>query len=130
VRDRLDDLGANTAVVMIAFTDRSNLAHYRSTNPLPFPVLLDPDRATYRSYGLGRGSLWRVWGWKATRRYLQIFREGGLHGLRRPTEDTLQLGGDFIVSPDGTLAWGFWGEGPDDRPSVEEIITQLQRIAT
>jgi len=130
VRDRLDDLGATTTVVMITFTDRDNLARYRSANPLPFPVLVDPDRATYHAYGLGRGSLWRVWGWKATRRYLEIFREDGLHGLRRPTEDTLQLGGDFIIAPDGALAWAFWGEGPDDRPGVDEIISQLRRIAT
>jgi len=48
-----------------------------------------------------------------------------LKGLRRPTEDTLQLGGDFIVGPDGTLIYGFWGEGPDDRPSVDDLIDAL-----
>jgi len=130
VSDRLDELGTVTTVAMITFTDTDNLARYQTANPIPFPVLVDPDRATYRAYGLGRGSVRRVWGWRATRRYLEIFREKGLHGLRRPTEDTLQLGGDFIIAPDGTLAWGFWGEGPDDRPSVDEIIAQLQRIAT
>ena len=128
--DHLEELGEATTVVMITFTDHDNLDDYRTSNALPFPILVDPDRATYRAYGLGRGSVRRVWGWKAARRYMEIFRQGGLRDLHRPTEDTLQLGGDFIVGPDGTLAWGFWSEGPDDRPSVDELIKQLDRIGS
>ncbi len=109
-------------MVLITFTDRSNLAAYQSRNALPFPLLIDADRASYRAYGLGRGSVARIWGWQAARRYLEIFRRNGLGGLRRPTEDSLQLGGDFVVAPDGTLAYGFWGQGPDDRPDVDDLI--------
>ncbi len=125
--DRLDELGESTAVVLVTFTDPDNLDNYRNTNPVPFPILIDPDRSAYRAYGLGRGSVRRVWGWRAARRYLEIIRNGGLRDLRRPTEDTLQLGGDFVVAPDGILAWGFWGEGPDDRPSVDDLITEVRR---
>ena len=64
----------------------------------------------------------RVWGRKAAKRYWEIFRSDGLVGLRRPTEDSLQLGGDFVVAANGTLAYGFWGDGPDDRPSVDELV--------
>jgi len=127
VSDRLDELGESTAVVLVTFTDPDNLDNYRNTNPVPFPILIDPDRSAYRAYGLGRGSVRRVWGWRAARRYLEIIRNGGLRDLRRPTEDTLQLGGDFVVAPDGILAWGFWGEGPDDRPSVDDLITEVRR---
>ena len=130
MRDRLDELGDKTTVVMVTFTDPKNLDGYLSAHDLPFPVLVDPDRSMYRAYGLDRGSVLRVWGWKAAKRYLEILRRGGWRELRKPTEDTLQLGGDFIVGPDGTLAWGFWGEGPDDRPSVDELITQLRDIPT
>ncbi len=126
--DRLEELGDNTSVVMITFTEPDNLDSYLGTNSVPFPILVDPDRSSYRAYGLGRGSVWRVWGWKTAKRYFEIFRQGGLRDLHRPTEDTLQLGGDFIVAPDGTLAWGFWGDGPDDRPSVDELITEIRRL--
>ncbi len=128
MRDRLDELGDSTEVALITFTDPANLDGYLAAHDLPFPVLVDPDRSTYRAYGLERGSVMRVWGWKAAKRYLEIFREGGLRELRRPTEDTLQLGGDFIVAPDGTLAWGFWGEGPDDRPSVDDLLDRLRMV--
>ena len=123
--DRLDDIGEATDVVLITFTDPSSLAAYSRTNDLPFPILIDPDRAAYQAFGLGRGTIARMYGWRAARRYLEIFRTDGVGGLRRPTEDTLQLGGDFIIGADGTLAYGFWGDGPDDRPSVDELIAAI-----
>ena len=27
-----------------------------------------------------------------------------------------------VIGPDGTLAYGYWSNGPDDRPPVEELI--------
>lgn len=126
MRDRLDELGATTRVALITFTDPVNLAEYGARNEVPFPILVDRDRTTYRSYGLGRGSIWRVWGWQAALGYLRVFRDHGVGGLRRPTEDTLQLGGDFVVGPDGTLVYGFWGAGPDDRPDVDELVCAVQ----
>ena len=68
----------------------------------------------------------RVWGWRMVLRYAEIIRADGFSGLRRPTEDTLQLGGDFLVDANGTLIYGFWGEGPDDRPEVDELIAALR----
>ena len=126
MRDRLVELGTTTRVVLITFTDPDNLVAYQQQNDLPFPVLVDADRSTYRAYGLGRGSVWRVWGTKAAKRYVEIFRTDGLSGLRKPTEDTLQLGGDFIVGPDGKITYIFQGDGPDDRPEVDDLIHALE----
>ena len=124
----MSDLGEDTVVVLITFTSRDHLDDYANAHDLPFPVLTDPDRTAYRTFGLGRGSIRRVWGVRAGRRYLDIFRTAGFEGLRRPIEDTLQLGGDFVVAPDGTLAWGFWGEGPDDRPTVDALIDAVAAV--
>lgn len=128
--DRIDELGTETNVVLITFTDPTNLDAYADTNELPFPILVDPDREGYRAYGLGRGSVARMYGRKALGRYLEIFRSDGLRGLRFPTEDTLQLGGDFVIDPAGNLSYGFWGSGPDDRPSVDELINAIADVAT
>lgn len=122
VRDRLDEFGDETTVVLVTFTERSDLARYAAGHQLPFPVVTDPERTAYRAYGLGRGSVARVWGWRALRRYVAILLEDGFAGLRRPTEDTLQLGGDFVIDPAGTLVYGYWGEGPDDRPTVAALL--------
>ena len=126
MRDRLEDLGTDTGVALVTFTDRANLDAYLATNQLPFPVLVDPDRAAYRAYGLGRGTVRRIWGWRAARRYLEIFRSDGFGGLARPTEDTRQLGGDFVIDRDGRLVYGFWSEGPDDRPAVDDLVAAVK----
>ncbi len=125
--ERLTDLGDDTAVVLVTFTTDDHLSEYQDRHGLPFPVLIDRDRQAYRAYGLGRGSVHRIWGLDSARRYLEIVREDGLSGLRRPTEDTRQLGGDFVIDAAGRLAWGFWGTGPADRPSVDQLVDALDR---
>lgn len=122
MRDRLDEFGTEVEVALITFAAADRLADYTSRTMLPYTVLRDPSRVSYRAYGLGRATLARVWGLRAGKRYLELFRENRLRGLGRPTDDTRQLGGDFVIAPDGTLAWGFWGQGPEDRPSVDDLV--------
>lgn len=124
---RLDELPSGTVVVLITFGDDERLAAYDDRSDYEFPILVDPDRSTYRSYGLGRGTLRRVWGWRMMRSYLGIFRSAGRRPIKGPTDDTLQLGGDFVIGPDGELAYGFWGEGPDDRPAVDDLIGAVRQ---
>lgn len=122
--DRLNELGSDTNVVLIMFGDKA-FDRY-DTSSIAYPVLRDLDRAVYRAYGLGRGSFLDVWGWATLKKYASIVRHGGRHRIESATEDTRQLAGDFVVAPDGTLAWGYWGAGPADRPTVDTIIAAVQ----
>ena len=126
--DRLEELGGDTEVALVTFTNHDQLIAYQRRNGLPLRILRDPDRVGYRAYGLGRGTVRRVWGWRVWVRYAQILRQSDAT-LTRATEDTLQLGGDFVIGPDGTLTYGFWGAGPDDRPSVDELIDAVRSTA-
>jgi hypothetical protein len=125
VRDRIEEFGDEAIVALVTFTDATSLRDYESRHDLGFLALRDPDRAGYRAFGLDRGSIGRVWGLRAARRYAQLIRRDGFGGLRRPTEDPLQLGGDFVIDTEGRLAWGFWSEGPDDRPAVGDLVTAV-----
>lgn len=122
MRDRLDEFAPNTDVVVVTFTEPERLHEYLGRNDLPFPVVIDPDRAAYRAFGLGRASIMRAWGVRSALASLRLIARGRWRDLRRPTEDTLQLGGDFVIGPDGTLVYGFWSQGPDDRPRIDELI--------
>ena len=53
----------------------------------------------------------------------RLLRQG--RRARLPTEDALQLGGDFVIGVDGALVWGHWSDGPDDRPAVDELIAAV-----
>ena len=133
MRDHLhqlaDSTGAVADVAVVTFTTHEFALRYRAHHDLPFPLLVDPDRLAYRAYGLERGSVGRVWGWRALKRYVQIIRTSGVENLRAPKEDTLQLGGDFVIDSAGRLAWGFWGDGPDDRPSVDALVAVVSRLS-
>ena len=125
VRDHRDELGSEVEIVVVAFTQIDNLERYAKVNDVAFQLLIDPERRVYQAYGLGRGTRRRVYGWRSARRYFQIYRDRGFADMHRATEDTLQLGGDFVIDAQGLLTYGFWGAGPDDRPAVTELIAAI-----
>jgi hypothetical protein len=87
-------------------------------------VLVDPTRAVYRAYGLGRGSVRKVWGPKTWWAYAKLIGRG--RHFQLPTEDTLQLGGDFVVGRDGRLVYVFRSDDPDDRPTVDDLLVAVR----
>jgi peroxiredoxin len=123
VSGRLAEFGG-AAVVLITFTRPRNLRAFRRRLALAYPVLADETRAVYRAYGLQRGSWWRVWGLKSVRAYSRLLRQG--RRLERPSADTLQLGGGFVVDRDGRLAYAYRSRGPDDRPSVDDLLDAVR----
>lgn len=112
--------------MLVTFTDPAQLAQYLRWSDIRYGAVIDPNRAVYRAYGLGRASFSRVWGLKNLRRYLQIMAGRSLTKIRKPTEDTRQLGGDFVIDREGKLVWGYWPEGPDDRPSVQQLVDAVR----
>ncbi|MCO4833441.1 MAG: hypothetical protein KC481_07250 [Acidimicrobiaceae bacterium] len=127
VSDRLADFGADVEIVVVTFTERSHLGTYLERYPSPLRFLLDPDRASYNTYGLGHASTPRIYGWSVLRRYVEILSRRGMQALRRPTEDIHQLGGDFVIDPDGVLRYARWSTSPADRPAVAALIAASHR---
>lgn len=124
MRDHLDDLG-DTAVAAVTFADTGRAAAHREHLDLPFPLLADPERAVYRRFGLDRAPLWRIYNPGTLRLYGQLLRRG--RRLRRPVEDTRQLGGDFVIDGTGRLAAAFRSRSPDDRPPIGELVAAVGR---
>ena len=125
---RLQDFGDDVDVTLIMFSDPDDIDTYQHTHRLPLTIVIDRDRAAYRSFGMGRGTWWRVWGLRSWRRYAQIVLRDGRSGIRRPVDDTLQLGGDVVVDRDGIVAWRHEGQGPDDRPSVDRLLEVVDAV--
>lgn len=124
-RERIDALGT---AVFVAFDSperlRDSLLHGLD---VPYPVLVDRDRSAYRAWGLGRGSVVRIWGdARVWLRYAAELARGAQ--LRRPGMDTLQFGGDFVVDPTATVAYSR-PQQRDDRPPVAELLRALEHAA-
>jgi hypothetical protein len=125
--DRLRAAGAAALFVVHDDAPRVRDVLLRDIDPVPFPVLVDRERRAYATWGLGRAPWWRVWldpnVWK---QYAALLRAG--NRLRGAGRDTLQLGGDFVVAADGTIAYSR-PQQRDDRPPVGELLSVIDRLA-
>lgn len=119
---RRDELGARP--LCITFAPPAVLAAFERELDVGIALYGDPERAVYRAFGFERGSLARVWlDPRVWLRYARLLGRG-----RRPAavqQDTLQLGGDAVIGSDGQLRWIYRSAGPEDRPSVDELIAAI-----
>jgi hypothetical protein len=85
--------------------------------------LADPSRVVYHAYGLGRNSIWRVYGPRILWQYALWWIQGKPIRLR---DDALQRGGNFVVGRDGHLTLAHTGRDQSDRPEPAEILAALR----
>lgn len=86
----------------------------------------DERRVAYRAYNLGRASWLRTLTPKALAPYVTLYlrRRGP-----RPAyggQDLRQMGGDFVVAPDGRVAFAYASHDPADRPNVDELLAAMR----
>lgn len=94
---------------------------------VPFPVLIDLERTSYASWGLTRARWAEVWlDPKMWRSYARLLVSG--ERVRGSGQDPLQLGGDFVIAPDQTVAYSR-PQQRDDRPPVGELLAVVRDLA-
>ncbi|CAA9580470.1 MAG: hypothetical protein AVDCRST_MAG88-3259 [uncultured Thermomicrobiales bacterium] len=143
----LDEIAALDArVVVVSFAPLSRLVrwvpHFREhflvpsyeglgMSPAdPFArtrFVADPLLAAYHAYGLGRNSALRVYGPGILLQYAR-WALGG-KSIKKPQEDPLQRGGDFVIGRDGHVTLAFVGRDQSERPAVTDLLAALRRGA-
>lgn len=120
VLEHRDRLAAR--VVVVSFARPASLAAYRDRFGLGDVLLLsDPERLAYAAFGFDRGSVARVWlDPRVWLRYAGLLARG--RRLEATDDDTLQLGGDVLVAPDGRVRWIYRSTGPEDRPTPAALL--------
>jgi len=117
----------NAHLTVVSFGSALGAHAWLAETGAPFTLLLDPDRAAYRAYGLEH-SLVRSWGPKVWLRYAQLLLAGrqwrGIQG------DSGQLGGDFIVDPAGIIRLAYRSHDPADRPPLRQLLAVLANRST
>ncbi len=125
-QEKLDALGATVLFVVHDEPERVRRGLLDGLD-VPFPVLVDTQRIAYRAWGLRRSSMAGVWlDPRVWLRYAVLLARG--ERLRRLGGDTLQLGGDFVVGPDGNVTYAR-PQRRDDRPSVIALVNELRATA-
>lgn len=116
-------------IACVSFAGPDLLAGYRSQLGREVLLLGDVERILYRALGFGHASTARVWlDPRVWRRYAELMRRG--RRLTRVRQDTLQLGGDIVLAPDGRIGWLYRSRGPEDRPTIAEIANVAATLAS
>jgi hypothetical protein len=130
VQARWPDFAATHAVVLgVAPSPLEVLRAYLTTTSWSFEIVCDPERIAYRRLSLARAR-WRDYlRPKVLFGYLKILFHGGR--VKRPSgqEDLHQLGGDFLFDRSLRLRQAWRSRDPIDRPSMDELLNALQRVA-
>ena len=132
VRDRWSRWAAIDAAALFVVFDEQDLVRRSmlaglEADALPFKVLVDRERAAYVRWGMGRAPWHTIWlDPDLYRAYWRLLRSG--ERLRSGGSDTLQLGGDFVIGPDGAVVLSR-PQRRDDRPAVGALLQAARTAA-
>ena len=117
------EINAHANVVTVSFGTEYWAQAWRQETRSPFPFLMDANRSAYQAYGL-ESSVLRSWSpanlWYYTKAALQKRETFGKRG------DPHQLGGDFIIDPQGVIRLAHPSREPTDRPTMDHILRVLR----
>jgi hypothetical protein len=120
--------GLGVRVAIITFQGGVFVNSYVDETHTDWPILIDESRSLYHAFGMERGRLWDTWGPPSWWVYIKLLARG--RRLRRVSGDTLQLGGDILIDPQGIVRLHHVGSGPADRPSVGQLLSVVRQSSS
>ena len=112
------------AVAVVGMGTPAQTTDFVNELRLPFPVLCDPSRDAYAAYGAIRMGISQMVNPKGAGAILGAVRNG--HGGGKVVGDAMQLGGVWVISPNGTVLLARPSAYMGDHPSAEEIIAVVR----
>lgn len=95
---------------------------------IPYPILLDPSKESYRRWCMGRTTLRETFlSPTLMSRYLGLLLKG--EPFLGFTPDMFQLGGDFVVDQGGRIAYAHPVRNHGDRAPFDSLIKAMERAA-
>jgi len=126
LRDALPEIRRRGAELIIVGNGQPQHAtDFRDTEHVESPLYVDPELRAYAAAGLKRG-LRSSLSPGVILRGLRAFREGKRQGATMG--DPWQQGGVFIIRPGNRVEFSYISEEAGDHPSVEAIISALDKV--
>lgn len=120
---------ADAGVLVVTMTRPEMLRLYLSGHPWTFPLVGDPERKAYQAIGLDRTSVWGLLNPRVILHYLSLMFRGWLIRMPKSGEDTMQLGGDFVIDRERRLLFAHRTRSPADRPRIPRVLEALRQPA-
>ena len=106
-------------IVAIFESPRDRLLETVARQSIPFPVIPDPERRLYRTYGVTPSLLGTVRGAFRVRALREAFRRG-FH-IGRADGAATQLPAEFLIGPDSVIERAYYGRDIGDHLPIDEI---------
>jgi hypothetical protein len=124
LRDRQDEIEAKGARVAAIGMGRPDMAaFFRDQFDIPFTLLVDHDKETYKALGIKKGTWFQISGPQNWPRFARAFLTG--KGIAKPEQDVLQLGGLAIVEPGGEISFIHRSEASSDNLPIDDLLERL-----
>jgi peroxiredoxin len=125
LRTRYDDIKAKGAeMVSIGMGWPAAAADFREQQDVPFPLIVDHTKETYRALEMKRGNIWEVAGPPVWLRFAKAFLSG--HGVQpMAKEDPLQMGGVIVADSGGEIVYRYVSSAASDNPPTDEVIAAI-----
>jgi AhpC/TSA antioxidant enzyme len=122
--ERYDEFRSKGADVVAIGMGRVDMAkHFADTRSIPFRLLVDHDRESYRALGLKVGSWMDAAGPKVWKRGITAFLGG--HPSALPKQDPKQMGGVMVVGRGGDVLYLHRAEESADNPPIDDVLAAL-----
>jgi peroxiredoxin len=122
----IDERGA--AAILVGQGSAGSAMAFTGPRRLRLDVLLDPERAAYRAFGLGAGDLGQLIGPAVAASWVRTHvrgeaRQGGMQG-----GSFTQMPGTFIVDRAGIVRFAHRDRHAADDPSIAELLRALEAL--
>ena len=123
-REKFNVLGVQ--IKIISFARPESLTEYQKHFQWKFDIYSDPERKLYHSFGMKQISALNVFHPRTLLKYAQYALEG--KKIEKTKEDIYQIGGDVLLDANGKVRYRFCSQRPDDRPSIETLLTEIKKF--
>jgi peroxiredoxin len=117
-KSRLEENGFSVVLVGLGTPDRAEA--FKEQFSLTLPIICDPEKKLYQTYGLGRA---RVTGMASPAfwlRGLKTLSRGYTPGM--PRDDVMQMPGVFLIDTSGSIRYAHYSKDPSDNPSIATLM--------
>jgi len=115
---QFEEIGFQVVLVGLGSPDRAEA--FKKQFSLSFPIICDPEKKLYQTYGLKRGSVARMASPVFLLKGLKTLSRGHLPGV--PRDDVMQMPGVFLIDTSGNIRYAHYSKDPSDNPSIETLL--------
>lgn len=117
---------AGAELVIVGSGNPAMAGYFAEDYGVTTPLYTDPSRDVYRAFGARRPTWAALLNPRLYWNALRVALRG--HWPGRPQGDLAQLGGVFIVLPDGKMPFAYRSSVAGDLPSPRRVIDELNRL--